>query len=1145
MPMPTPTSKYDQHPSPPSMTSTPSRSSYFRSPSNNYSYSPTVTSGSGQPKLNIVSRVAIEGKAKRGQDGASIRMYLKISLPVDSVTPGSSIPLFPEENVKIHTSQVHPLDHNGVPYNFSSTVSPLLHSAAKALNLPPRSHESFNTVFGLTKLNGSAAASRSLKTDNGEHAHPIDTHYTGQILVSGYSISFVTPRVFLSSRNNASDTEESSIRTPSSLSRRRRHSIGERNQVLFMAAIDMWVPFLSRPPRSPYLLSIPTPRCLHNRIKFRIFPPPANASSSFASLSSVEEDTATWDLISEPHVTRVVSSRPSRSNTHFADDESSDSSTTHTADACVVQGTFPSAEHVKIRWAKPMKTLNIPGDDAGRRRVGVEDAKGEMTCTIRGKGTSLSNPDVEGILMDIEYKGQCSGIWFPGVATLLGLDIGLEARGSGISWPEGYPGRWEVSGSDDFTGFDHGSSSLPSNLNSRASSLESSMTQSHPASTATPEAMAPHPLLSKRNSSSASLLRAPLPAQNVADYSFEGSSGNLSSTMSHPTASMISLTNPSISSSSHPTPQTPGAPITLHLDMNELPPPTKNVFTLRVTGTILVTSRATLAKMNGLNGSNTPASGKYTESEPVTLPRFTVLAADSESTSTTIRNESEGMLVEVFTPNGDVHQDPQTRKTVLQKNGFTRCGEEGGRISLKYSQEPRHPSANGNVRPPNRPRTPSNTIHRVPSNSNLPRAIISTRSKRDGPPIIPWVTADVTTLAPDADMFPTGYAIRLTLPTPVGLESEWLEFGIASSPPINNPDSHSKTMRRKVHIICASLDGVPVKAETTKATTTVDGAISGAQFEDISGKNWVCWGKVHVGGSMGGIMVIDYIVNDQDVASAGQGKKRSNDSSVLNILLPTFFVSVARLEVLVDSIPGLEIASLRSNFDYHYSSPKGNRLLRFSMDEFSQPQLSLTIRHPDVQHSISKSGFSRYVALTWSLLLAIIILLYHHSLDVHKLQTANEAQLDMLDVWKDIPTFTVTTTVFGNTETNWCAGGQHPTVNQVTASPTANPEKITTPTTTVTNFSPNIEFMTASTADVAQPTSEPSQHDPMKDTSLTSNSLRTVLEKFGLIPLERLISSWADDQADLLGRVSEKVKGTVEVVWNIFRKMYHYPLDPP
>lgn len=159
--------------------------------------------------------------------------------------------------MKIHTSQVHPLDNNSVPYNFSSTVSPLLHSAARALNLPARSHENFASAFDLPKSNGNTSSSRSAKSETGENILPIDTQYTGQILVSGYSISFVLPKIFLSHRRNGgnfSDDDDPPSRNPAT---RRRLSIGERNQAHFMAAIDMWVPFICRPPRSPYLVCYP------------------------------------------------------------------------------------------------------------------------------------------------------------------------------------------------------------------------------------------------------------------------------------------------------------------------------------------------------------------------------------------------------------------------------------------------------------------------------------------------------------------------------------------------------------------------------------------------------------------------------------------------------------------------------------------------------------------------------------------------------------------------------------------------------------------------------------------------------------------------------------------------------------------------
>ena len=164
--------------------------------------------------------------------------------------------------MKILTSQVHPLNNHSVPYNFSSTLSPLLHNAARALNLPARSSETFANAFDLSPppSHSSVSSGRtSAKSIIGspplssENIPPVDGHYTGHILVSGYNISYVLPKAFPSrNRNLQSETEgESSYRSPFNS---RRLSIGERNTAQFMAAIDMWVPYMSRPPRSPYLV---------------------------------------------------------------------------------------------------------------------------------------------------------------------------------------------------------------------------------------------------------------------------------------------------------------------------------------------------------------------------------------------------------------------------------------------------------------------------------------------------------------------------------------------------------------------------------------------------------------------------------------------------------------------------------------------------------------------------------------------------------------------------------------------------------------------------------------------------------------------------------------------------------------------------
>lgn len=590
-------------------------------------------------------------------------------------------------------------------------------------------------------------------------------------------------------------------------------------------------------------------------------------------------------------MTRSASHRPSRtySYTHFADDESSDTSTTGMSEGCVVHGTFPSAEHIRIRWAKPMKNLNIAGQENSRRRVGVEVANGEMSCAVRGKGVSAANADVQGILMHVEYKAQCKGVWFPGVATLLGLDVGLEAKGSDIVWPKGYPTQWDVSGSSGYTGFDNGPAAI-SEPASRTSSMDSNVPQSHTASNGNQSA----PFLSTRTSSSStsSLLRAPLPAQNVADYSFEGSHATLPSA-SETLSSMSSL--PTSSTPLLPEVRLPGHPVTLHLNMNELQPAVKNTFQFRISGTILITARATLARINGFNTSVNGDSSS--DPEPVILPRFTVLAADSETTSIIVRSEAESTSVEVFHPTGDIYNDPQTRKTVLQKGGFTKCGENGGRIAIK-TLDAFNMTTNTQMRPA-RPRTPSST-QRIASIS-VSRPSLPPRSEQAGSAILPWVKATVTALASGANMFPTGYAVRICLQTPALAESEWLEFGMAHGRKLNSVLATSEARPQpRVHIICAALDGVPVKAETVKVNKAESAAVP---FEEMSGNVWLAWGKVYTGGSPGCNMVIDYIVK-QDVAKETKGQPKPVDLLEMSLVLPTFLISIARLEVKIDILPG-------------------------------------------------------------------------------------------------------------------------------------------------------------------------------------------------------------------------------------------------
>ena len=583
----------------------------------------------------------------------------------------------------------------------------------------------------------------------------------------------------------------------------------------------------------------------------------------------MDEESNAWDLTSDPHVTRNAS-RPSRtgSYSHFADDESSDNSVSAAYESCLIQGIFPSTQQIRVRWARPSRRANIPGELDPLQRVGVENVKGEMICTVRNRASHPTKSDLEGVLMDVEYRGECKGIWFPGVATILGLDVNLVSKNCDVFWSPGHSAQWDVSGGNGFTGFDNRPSTQQGYAPRRSPDEADGLAFEH----AGPSTRDMTRTRTNSGTLNGSLLRAPLPSHPVEDYSFEGSNTTLPSG-----ASSVSLP---VSSESNKLPE-PCTTLAIHLNMNELQPLVENRFEFRISGTIVITPRSTSRLNESVNGTtDTP--------EPVSLPRFTVLAADNESTTITVRNEAEDASVDVFNALGDIH-NPQSRKTVLQRNGTTRCGDDGGRVALKIL-DPFH--FNGSHR---RPRTPSNNMAYRSS-----RSVFSTRAKREGPPIITSMEAIVTALTPGEGRFPDGYAVRLSLKSPVIFDSEWLEFGISLNR--NVPSSSStKRSRPKVVLICASIDGVPVKAEVTKAVARVAG--NGVPFDILGGQEWISWGKVYAAGSAGANMVIDYLVREENAPSSEREKKMP-DFTTMDILLPTFFISVARFELKIDAMPG-------------------------------------------------------------------------------------------------------------------------------------------------------------------------------------------------------------------------------------------------
>ena len=621
-------------------------------------------------------------------------------------------------------------------------------------------------------------------------------------------------------------------------------------------------------------------------------------------------------MTSDPHVTRSASTRLSRTNSyaHFADDESSDSSTVGFSDGCGIQGTFPSAERIRVRWAAPLKTVNVPDGEDNRRRVGVREAKGEITCIVLGKGKDKST-GAEGVVMNIQYKGTCKGVWFPGVATLLGMDIGLEAKGSDVSWADESEQKWSVGGGLGYTGHDMFTPS-------QANAIEP-ITDSPPQIFLLPSSPGLPGRTSRHNSTSStnSLLRAPLPLQNVPDYSFEASaasstpSGTVSSLGSLPPSSTPNLEGGASTNGVDAIVRPPGVPVTIHMNINDLLPPAKNVFTFTISGTILLTPRSRLNSQN----SSPVHSDNESDLEPLVLPRFTVLAADTETITTVIRSEVEHANVEVYNSSGDI-RDAQTRKTVLQKGGFTRCGADGGRIALRSfrpmpSFKHRADDLVEHVGKlfPTRSRTPSGVNSPLPLRQSL-------RPRRDGVLMIPSVVATVTPLIQNDGGLPDAYAVRVSFPAPCDADSEWLEFGFVKPGPTSTTtgalgkeerDNKSKAGFPHLSITSASIDGVPVRFEATAAIKQEQAGLVdlGVQLEE---KEWVRWVRLYIGGRGGGTVAVDYVVadreNDDDVHERSRrGQGIFKDQIHLDVLLPTFLLPVGRLEVHLETDLGQRV----------------------------------------------------------------------------------------------------------------------------------------------------------------------------------------------------------------------------------------------
>ncbi|GJE96428.1 hypothetical protein PsYK624_126250 [Phanerochaete sordida] len=1100
--------------------------------------SSAYTNSSPQSKLNIVQRLTVEVKADRNVDdnGAPVKMFLRLSIPVSACTPGATIPLFPEENLKIIRAYVHPLDQSSVPYNFTHYM---LRRAARALGLPNPSSELYQSLFDSVRAPMSpTVASPDLDV--------LEAKYVGEITVNQYQVCYVPPREFpLSTRSYDG-------------------SYGRRtsaNQLQFMAAIEIWAPFIAKPPQHPYLLKIPVPRCLNNFLAVKVYSGPKDLSSSAASLASVPTDD--WRINCVPTLNAPSSGGHKRSLSrstgslyqHFADDESSDSS--GGVDGWTrTNGTFPTTESMTIRWASA-RNEDVPTTSDNRRRAGFREVNGETSCVIldredkgRTRGRSGAASDQEGVLMQLDYTATCTGLIHPSSAWLLGFDVQLDAGDCEVTWAPDEKPQWSVQGGKAFCGWWVGPPPPSSHTRRPSSSSESPAVRVQPA---TPSKVEPVRKEEQRwTSSSSSLLRAPLPSL---DDSLSESSPIIESTPLSSLNSSAVTTVPSSperrsrASSIAPEEMEPGSkmifspkiPVSVHIDAGRMIPPQTSTFTFNISGTVLVKPPE---KPFHLHRSFSGADAE-SETDPIVIPTFRVLYAENQVVSSLVRNDMPSAALDIFNLDGSIH-DPQTRKTVVQPRSHAKLGTDGARFAIRAVESPRSRSRSM------RDRSVDISGRRTPNGLfSRPGSAMSTRStprrrRTDGKAEVTHVVATVTPeFASEGNAVPTEYEVRLVADVdgdPEG-DTEWLGFGLPR--PVRTAGAHVELP--KVNITKVTLDGTAALYETT--TIEKPGGrlpALGFPLEEDAPKESMTWVQVHLGDACGGKVQVEYSVSmpanlgEKLGGKERKSKGRGTDVALLDVLLPTFELPVGKMEVRVPEPKGFTITPTRSNFPNRQEFSEGSVLIRRAVEELFHPELTVTIAPilpPAQPKSGSPAGWWTILAVVICTIPTVISLLTmseNRTLitergEMKQALDALSASLAALPTETPLP-LTVTSTHLSVS------------VSTVTIRPEPtqpSPEQVVTPIPSSSTSTPTTTSTIASASSL--PTLTP-----------TVISASTPSATDAILPFRDLPFLWPIHFDIPPLDIPETARATAAVLarglgfaWQLCRKVFHYPLDPP
>jgi hypothetical protein len=234
------------------------------------------------------------------------------------------------------------------------------------------------------------------------------------------------------------------------------------------------------------------------------------------------------------------------------------------------------------------------------------------------------------------------------------------------------------------------------------------------------------------------------------------------------------------------------------------------------------------------------------------------------------------------------------------------------------------------------------------------------------------------------------------------------------------------------------------------------------------------------------------------------------------------------------------MVTLQSNFAHQQKSPDRYRLLHYSLDQFFTPTLSLTIEQYNSRIRMGWLSLGKLLLLflwIFPIVLVSILLINLGTEFKHMRQSLDHFVVRGFD-HDEIPapsteTIFITTTVF-----------------PPSPSATIDADNVNSQTTTAL-FTSSMSIIPA--ASIGLMPSTPSTGDRSQTDTTTLISIPTPissprLSENSLVPVSALTFEWSKIRIDFPPAARESVDRVLEslgIVWQMFRKAYHYPLDPP